>query len=53
MTGWAGAATQPERQPEQLGLIDSLVVILLPWLDRQAGEQADPPCLVIREPEAQ
>ena len=61
MTGWAGPARQPERLPERLGLIDSLLVILLPWLDPQAAELAngpcpvakDGPCVRITEPEAQ
>jgi hypothetical protein len=47
MTGWAGPGHDPAGR-ESLGLIDSVAVIVLPWLDRQA--EPDPPCL--RGPEA-
>jgi len=51
MTGWA-YPPGPSPEPERLGLIDSLTVIFLPWLDRQAGELTDGPCVVETEPEA-
>jgi hypothetical protein len=43
MTGWAGPA--PQRQEPRLGLLSTLAVVLLPWLDPHA-ETTDGPCVV-------
>ena len=51
MTSWKGPQQDPARD-EPLGLADSLAVIVLPWLDPQAGQVTDGPCVVFRDPEA-
>jgi len=50
MTSWIGKKDARAREPVQLGLIDSVVVMLLPWLAPEGEFVTDGPC--VREPEA-